>query len=231
MTVRTILIALSLSAAAVSARLAALEESLEDDARVDLRRQRLRRAAEAAVRVVRLVEPLLVLHVRLRHRRQFQRRQRRERADVIRHDLVGRDRDVDHVALVRVGQRRLDGAHRHQLWRNRPTVQGTGGGLGGPAALVGGSVVIALVAGATFTWIGTVGQLPGGDNGSGEGGLGLNPFTSLRGMLDREGNVELFRVSGEVSVHSAAMEARLKALVDSSRQLLAQNLRVQKRLF
>jgi chemosensory pili system protein ChpA (sensor histidine kinase/response regulator) len=42
---------------------------------------------------------------------------------------------------------------------------------------------------------------------------------------------ELFRVSGEVSVHSSAMEARIKALVDSSRDLLAQNLRVQKRLF
>lgn len=42
---------------------------------------------------------------------------------------------------------------------------------------------------------------------------------------------ELFRVSGEVSVHSAAMEARIKALVDSSRALLTQNLRVQKRLF
>lgn len=42
---------------------------------------------------------------------------------------------------------------------------------------------------------------------------------------------ELFRVQGEVSVHTAAMEARIKALVDSSRALLAQNLRVQKRLF
>lgn len=90
----------------------------------------------------------------------------------------------------------VDGAHRHQLWRNRPTVQGTSGGLGGPAALVSGAVVIALIAGATVTWIGTVGQLPGGNNGSGQGGLGLNPFTSLRGMLDQEGNVELFRVRG-----------------------------------
>ncbi|MFC4856270.1 transglutaminase TgpA family protein [Actinophytocola glycyrrhizae] len=90
----------------------------------------------------------------------------------------------------------VDGAHRHQLWRNRPTVQGTNGGLGGPAALVAGAVAVALFAGATFTWVGTVGQLPGGQNGGGEGGLGLNPFTSLRGMLDREGNVELFRVSG-----------------------------------
>ncbi len=88
----------------------------------------------------------------------------------------------------------VDGAHRHQLWRNRPTVQGTNGGLGGPAALVSGAVAIALIAGATFTVIGTVGQLPGGSNGSGQGGLGLNPFTSLRGMLDQDGNVELFRV-------------------------------------
>lgn len=90
----------------------------------------------------------------------------------------------------------VDGAHRHQLWRNRPTVQGTNGGLGGPAALVSGAVSIALIAGATVTVIGTVGQLPGGGNGSGQGGLGLNPFTSLRGMLDQEGNAELFRVYG-----------------------------------
>ena len=90
----------------------------------------------------------------------------------------------------------VDGAHRHQMWRNRPTVQGTNGGLGGPTALVSGAVAIALLAGATFTVIGTVGQLPGGANGSGQGGLGLNPFTSLRGMLDQDNNVELFRVGG-----------------------------------
>ncbi|HEY0887327.1 MAG TPA: response regulator, partial [Ramlibacter sp.] len=42
---------------------------------------------------------------------------------------------------------------------------------------------------------------------------------------------ELFRLSGEVSVHSAAMEARLKQLHGQARELLAQNLRVQKRLF
>jgi transglutaminase-like putative cysteine protease len=88
----------------------------------------------------------------------------------------------------------VDGAHRHQMWRNRPTVQGTSGGFGGPAALVSGAVAIALLAGATVTVIGTVGQLPGGANGPGQGGLGLNPFTSLRGMLDQQGNVELFRV-------------------------------------
>jgi len=90
----------------------------------------------------------------------------------------------------------VDGAHRHQLWRNRPTVQGTGGGVGSPTALVSGAVAIALLAGATVTVIGTVGQLPGGNGGGSAGGLGLNPFTQLRGMLDREGSAELFRVRG-----------------------------------
>ncbi|MDP3702193.1 MAG: response regulator [Hylemonella sp.] len=42
---------------------------------------------------------------------------------------------------------------------------------------------------------------------------------------------ELFRVSGEVSVNSAVLEARLKHLIDHARELLSQNLRVQKRLF
>ncbi len=42
---------------------------------------------------------------------------------------------------------------------------------------------------------------------------------------------QMFRASGEISVHTAAMEARMKALSDAARQLLAQNLRVQKRLF
>lgn len=88
----------------------------------------------------------------------------------------------------------VDGAHRHQQWRNRPTVQGTGGGVGSPTALVGGAVAIALVAGVSVTGIGTVGQLPGGGSGPGSGGLGLNPFTSLRGMLNQDGNTELFRV-------------------------------------
>jgi chemosensory pili system protein ChpA (sensor histidine kinase/response regulator) len=42
---------------------------------------------------------------------------------------------------------------------------------------------------------------------------------------------ELFRVSGEVSVNSAVLEARLKSLTEQARELLNQNLRVQKRLF
>ena len=55
------------------------------------------------------------------------------------------------------------------------------------------------------------------------------PGAALRVSTERVD--ELFRLSGEVSVHGAAMEARIKALVDRTRDLLAQNLRVQKRLF
>lgn len=42
---------------------------------------------------------------------------------------------------------------------------------------------------------------------------------------------ELFRVSGEVSVNSSVLEARLKSLTEHARELLNQNLRVQRRLF
>ncbi len=56
-----------------------------------------------------------------------------------------------------------------------------------------------------------------------------SPTAALRVSVERVD--ELFRVSGEVSVHTAAMEAHLKALTERSRELLAQNLRVQKRLF
>ena len=55
------------------------------------------------------------------------------------------------------------------------------------------------------------------------------PTAALRVSMQR---IEaLFRVSGEAAVHSAAMEARVTALAERSRELLAQNLRVQKRLF
>ena len=56
-----------------------------------------------------------------------------------------------------------------------------------------------------------------------------SPTAALRVSVQRVD--ELFRVSGEVSVHTAAMEARLKAMTERARELLAQNLRVQKRLF
>jgi chemotaxis protein histidine kinase CheA len=53
--------------------------------------------------------------------------------------------------------------------------------------------------------------------------------TALRISVDRV--EELFRVAGEVSVYSAAMEARLKVVTAAAQALMAQNLRVQKRLF
>ena len=57
----------------------------------------------------------------------------------------------------------------------------------------------------------------------------VTPVAALRVSLDRI--EDLFRVSAEVSVHTAAMEARIKALADRAKELLEQNLRVQKRLF
>ena len=59
--------------------------------------------------------------------------------------------------------------------------------------------------------------------------LASSPGAALRITVERVD--ELFRLSGEVSVHSAAMESRIKALAGRSHELLAQNLRVQKRLF
>jgi chemosensory pili system protein ChpA (sensor histidine kinase/response regulator) len=52
---------------------------------------------------------------------------------------------------------------------------------------------------------------------------------ALRVSLERI--EKLFLASGEISVNTAAMEARIKSLIENTRELLAQNLRVQKRLF
>jgi chemosensory pili system protein ChpA (sensor histidine kinase/response regulator) len=57
----------------------------------------------------------------------------------------------------------------------------------------------------------------------------LMPAAALRVSVDRVD--ELFRLSGEISVHGAAMEVRIKTLSDRARELMEQNLRVQKRLF
>ena len=63
-------------------------------------------------------------------------------------------------------------------------------------AVVGGTaIVIALLAGATFTGVGTEGRLPG-DRDSTAGDIGVRPFTSLRGQLNRDRTVDLFRVRG-----------------------------------
>ncbi|MEU6129055.1 DUF3488 and transglutaminase-like domain-containing protein [Saccharopolyspora sp. NPDC047091] len=66
-------------------------------------------------------------------------------------------------------------------------------------ALVAAAGVLAVLSGVVFTGVGTEGRLPGGAStgyGSANGGIGLRPFTSLRGQLDRDDPVDLFRVSG-----------------------------------
>ncbi|MEU3270700.1 transglutaminaseTgpA domain-containing protein [Saccharomonospora sp. NPDC006951] len=94
----------------------------------------------------------------------------------------------------------VDGSHRHRRWRNRstPGLGASPGTVSAPIAVVSAALVVGLVAGSTVTVIGTEGSLPGSaDNGQNvPGGLGVNPFTSLRGMLDQGADVELFRVTG-----------------------------------
>lgn len=67
--------------------------------------------------------------------------------------------------------------------------------LNGGAALVAGSVVVALVIGAGSGFIGTSGRFEGGSGGAG-GSIGLSPFTALRGQLTQNSPTELFRVRG-----------------------------------
>ncbi|MFI9009685.1 DUF3488 and DUF4129 domain-containing transglutaminase family protein [Actinosynnema sp. NPDC053489] len=90
----------------------------------------------------------------------------------------------------------VDGQHRHDAWRGR--LPGGGHSGSGPAAtaVAGLAVVVALLAGASLTLVGTVGRLPGtGDEvGGGTGGLGIDPMTQLRGMLNQGAPRELFRV-------------------------------------
>ncbi|HEY6095017.1 MAG TPA: response regulator [Gallionellaceae bacterium] len=62
-----------------------------------------------------------------------------------------------------------------------------------------------------------------------DSGATVPPEMALR--VSRERIENLFLTSSQISVNSSAMEARIKALVDSSRELLEQNLRVKKRLF
>ncbi len=93
------------------------------------------------------------------------------------------------------------GQQRHVRWRGRDgaLTAGTRLGLGQPSlAVVGVASVAALLAGTAFTGIGTEGRLPGhlSDSRGTTDGIGVKPFTSLRGQLDRDRPIELFRVSG-----------------------------------
>ncbi|MFI6101573.1 transglutaminaseTgpA domain-containing protein [Lentzea sp. NPDC051213] len=91
----------------------------------------------------------------------------------------------------------VDGQHRHEAWRGR-LGSGSASGTGGSATTVASiAMVIALIVGAGFTLVGTVGRLPGGGTGAGgKGGIGLSEMTSLRGMLNRGKTAEVFYVRG-----------------------------------
>jgi hypothetical protein len=104
----------------------------------------------------------------------------------------------------------VDGTHRHQVWRGRST-RASGAAVGAPIALVAVAMVLSLGFGATFTVIGTVGQLPGNQgSGIGTGGFTLKAFTSLRGMLEQKGNQEMFRVRGLNEDHRYLRATTLK---------------------
>lgn len=103
---------------------------------------------------------------------------------------------VAYAALLAV-----DGSHRHRVWRTRAPARGSGAGVGAmtaPSALVVTAVVAGLVAGATLTVVGTEGSLPGSDSEeqAAPGGLGVEPFTSLRGMLGDRSPTRMFEVDG-----------------------------------
>ncbi|MDR7300588.1 transglutaminase TgpA family protein [Haloactinomyces albus] len=65
--------------------------------------------------------------------------------------------------------------------------------------LAASAAVVALLVGSAFTGVGTEGRLPGSSptvDSKAAGGIGIRPFTSLRGQLNRDSVVELFRVRG-----------------------------------
>lgn len=62
-------------------------------------------------------------------------------------------------------------------------------------AVTGGAVLAALLLGATVTVVGT-GRAGGPHTGAPARGIGLSPFTALRGQLDSAEVVSLFRITG-----------------------------------
>ncbi|WP_447003674.1 transglutaminaseTgpA domain-containing protein [Saccharothrix isguenensis] len=90
----------------------------------------------------------------------------------------------------------VDGQHRHAEWRGKLPRGGQSGSAPAATAVAGLAVVVALVAGSSMAFVGTVGRLPGNGEqiGGGSGGLGIDPMTELRGMLNQGAPRELFRV-------------------------------------
>ncbi|MGO1049868.1 transglutaminase family protein [Crossiella sp. CA198] len=93
----------------------------------------------------------------------------------------------------------IDERQRHRLWRGRlglPALRSGDGSAPAAAGVAASAVAIALVAGAVLTMVGTAGRLPGGGAADSTASIGLNTFTSLRGQLERDSSIELFRVRG-----------------------------------
>lgn len=90
----------------------------------------------------------------------------------------------------------VDGQRRHLAWRGATSAPADAGAAPTATAVAGIALIAALIAGVALTAVGTVGRLPGSGAGGGNTGIGLKPFTSLRGQLNRDGVVELFRVKG-----------------------------------
>jgi transglutaminase-like putative cysteine protease len=92
----------------------------------------------------------------------------------------------------------IDGQRRYLAWGQSTGRQSTGPGeylsaVPAAVAVTTGALVVALVVGTTVTAVGT-NQAPG--HGRQATGIGLNPFTSLRGQLNTGNVVHLFRVRG-----------------------------------
>jgi hypothetical protein len=89
------------------------------------------------------------------------------------------------------------GSHRTP---SRRSAHGVRSAFGQQAtAVTAAAIAIALLTGAVFTGVGTEGRLPGGESagfGTASDPVGVRPFTSLRGQLERDRVVALFRVRG-----------------------------------
>lgn len=68
--------------------------------------------------------------------------------------------------------------------------------LPGGVAVIGTATVAALLLGGLTGFVGTSGRFDGSGGGSGNGAIGLNPFTALRGQLDQSDPADLFEVRG-----------------------------------
>lgn len=91
----------------------------------------------------------------------------------------------------------VDGQRRHLVWGDPAGPGGNAGAVPTATAVATAAVALGLVAGGVATGVGTEGRLPGsGSGGVGGAGIGLNPFTALRGQLEAGEPVELFRVRG-----------------------------------